>query len=445
MKILEPRYEILSQGEGMDGVYKQIELCGRTCYASSMKIDKDSAKPFVERMVGSNHLAMCEHGTIYLHVAYEEGFFVPESLLVKHYRENKYSKVMQIGSDYYITTNYRVIVENNWFEDLDYICEPTEWHEKRITVRFTTQIAVSREANRHRVDSVAEQSTRYCNYSKDKFGGEIAINKPKWVSEDDAVNPSSFDGGTFVDLSKNIGSYEHWSPVEKWWFANRVTYHIDAERNPTGSIVGRTSNNEERSYHKMEVSNNYSTAKLWGTSDKKVSKSSEKNKWKLTDSLKEKIVELAKKDAQDNVYMGNAFMNLRKMEVSKVAPNRAALIGKFNQSMNSGNMSAMKEVEKADKKWLCILFGIPYEAEFQGEGTGSAAHVYNECGEEVLTYTEGVGWQEKETKAESQVHSALKSTYYEAFCDARKALNSEQRTGGMNENIMSQDNFDMKA
>ena len=107
--------------------------------------------------------------------------------------------------------------------------------------------------------------------------------------------------------------------------------------------------------------------------------------------------------------MGNAFMNLRKMEVSKVAPNRAALIGKFNQSMNSGNMSAMKEVEKADKKWLCILFGIPYEAEFQGEGTGSAAHVYNECGEEVLTYTEGVGWQEKETKAESQVHSALKS------------------------------------
>ena len=106
---------------------------------------------------------------------------------------------------------------------------------------------------------------------------------------------------------------------------------------------------------------------------------------------------------------------------------------------------AKDHYDLADKKWLCILFGIPYEAEFQGEGTGSAAHVYNECGEEVLTYTEGVGWQEKETKAESQVHSALKSTYYEAFCDARKALNSEQRTGGMNENIMSQGNFDMKA
>ena len=48
--------------------------------------------------------------------------------------------------------------------------------------------------------------------------------------------------------------------------------------------------------------------------------------------------------------MGNTFMNLRKTEVSKVAPNRAALIGKFSQSMNSGNMSAMKEVEEADEK-----------------------------------------------------------------------------------------------
>ena len=233
--------------------------------------------------------------------------------------------------------------------------------------------------------------------------------------------------------------------ISVWWFANKVTYHIDAGRNPTGSIVGRTSNNEERSYYKMEVSNNYSTAKVWNTSNKNVSKSSKKNKWKLTDSLKEKIVDLAKKDAQDNVYMGNAFMNLRKTEVSKVAPNRAALIGKFSQSMNSGNMSAMKEVEEADKKWLCMLFGIPYEAKYQGTGTGSAIHVYNEAGEEVLTYTGGVGWQEKETKAESQVHSALKMTYYEAFSEARKALNSEEKTGSVGENIILQDNFDMKA
>ena len=143
----------------------------------------------------------------------------------------------------------------------------------------------------------------------------------------------------------------------------------------------------------MKVSNNYDTATLWGTWNKNVSKSSEKNKWKLTDSLKEKIVELAQKDAQDNVYMGKAFMNLRKKEVSKVAPDRAALIGKLSQSMASGNISAMNEVAEADKKWLCMLFGIPYEAKCKETGTGSAIHVYNEEGEEVLTYTGGVGWQ----------------------------------------------------
>ena len=83
---------------------------------------------------------------------------------------------------------------------------------------------------------------------------------------------------------------------------------------------------------------------------------------------REELLIWTKKDAQDNVYMGNAFMNLRKTEVSKVAPNRAALIGKFSQSMNSGNMSAMKEVEEADKKWLCMLFGIPYEANIREQG-----------------------------------------------------------------------------
>lgn len=195
----------------------------------------------------------------------------------------------------------------------------------------------------------------------------------------------------------------------------------------------------------MNISNAINTVSVSGSSISSAKKTSEKNKWKLTDSLKEKIVELAKKDAKNNIYMGNEFMNLRKAEVAKVAPNRAALIGKFNQSMNSGNMGDMKEIQEADKRWLCILFGIPYEAEYQGEGTGSAIHIYNEGGEEVLTYTQGVGWHEKETKAETSVHSALKSAYYEAYHDARKALNTGANVEITNENVVVQSNFDMKA
>lgn len=186
-------------------------------------------------------------------------------------------------------------------------------------------------------------------------------------------------------------------------------------------------------------------AKSHQTGIQKSGKTSSKKDWKLSDSLQEKITEYAREDAAQNVYMGNKFLALRKSEVAKVAPNRAALIGKFNQSMNSGNMGDMKKIQEADKRWLCILFGIPYEAEYQGEGTGSALHIYNEEGEEVLTYTQGVGWHEKETKAETGVHSALKLAYYEAYHDARKALNTGTNVEITNENVVVQSNFDMKA
>lgn len=186
-------------------------------------------------------------------------------------------------------------------------------------------------------------------------------------------------------------------------------------------------------------------AKSHQTGIQKSGKASSKKDWKLSDSLQEKITEYAREDAAKNVYMGNKFLALRKSEVAKVAPNRAALIGKFNQSMNSGNMGDMKKIQEADKRWLCILFGIPYEAEYQGEGTGSALHIFNEEGEEVLTYTQGVGWHEKETKAETGVHSALKLAYYEAYHDARKALNTGTNVDITNENVVVQSNFDMKA
>ena len=186
-------------------------------------------------------------------------------------------------------------------------------------------------------------------------------------------------------------------------------------------------------------------AKSHQTGIQKSGKASSKKDWRLSDSLQEKITEYAREDAAQNVYMGNKFLALRKSEVAKVAPNRAALIGKFNQSMSSGNMGDMKKIQEADKRWLCILFGIPYEAEYQGEGTGSALHIFNEEGEEVLTYTQGVGWHEKETKAETGVHSALKLAYYEAYHDARKALNTGTNVEITNENVVVQSNFDMKA
>ena len=142
--------------------------------------------------------------------------------------------------------------------------------------------------------------------------------------------------------------------------------------------------------------------------NQKTGKASSKKEWKLSDSLRERITEYAREDATHNVYMGNKFLALRKSEVAKVAPDRATLMGKVNQNM--------KEIREADERWLRLLFGEPYEAKFQS----GAVHVYDGNGDEILTYTAGVGWHEKESKAETQVHGALKAAYYDAFRAARQ-------------------------
>lgn len=148
MKLIKPSFEILpTTGD----IYKDIERVGRVCYKSEDKITDVSAIPFVNMIIGRKHTAMLEHGTVYLK------YTVADSLqwCVTHlqdFRINKYMKnpysVVTNGPDgpegyHCITTNYRVLVENGWLDDLQYQCEPTEYHEKRITVKFTCDRGVS--------------------------------------------------------------------------------------------------------------------------------------------------------------------------------------------------------------------------------------------------------------------------------------------------------------
>ena len=52
-----------------------------------------------------------------------------------------------------------------------------------LTVRFTCDRGVSHEIVRHRLAAHCQESTRYCNYSKDGFGGEITVIKPCFFTE----------------------------------------------------------------------------------------------------------------------------------------------------------------------------------------------------------------------------------------------------------------------
>lgn len=194
MKLIKPSFEIWEQPTGLEGVYKQIERVGRVCYKSEDKITEDSAKPFVDRMIKSGHGAMLEHGTVYLQffwagaVCQQCNQTAPNKLLDR-YAGNKYSIVHYHVNDVYVTTNLRVLVENNWLDDLKYICEPTEYHERRVTVHFVCDRGVSHEFVRHRVMSFAQESTRYCNYSKGKFGNGLTFIQPSWITLDKEITP----------------------------------------------------------------------------------------------------------------------------------------------------------------------------------------------------------------------------------------------------------------
>lgn len=167
MKLIKPFFEIIPQTD----LFKHIELCGRVCYKSEDRITDDSAEKFVNGLIKSGHTSVLEHGTIYLKtVRYidrrgqelgdklgltESDFSVPNDpgwiYDNKHYfhkyRNNPYSKLVNKSIDgidiHYITTNYRTLIANGWLDDLKFQCEPTQFHEKRITVKFVCDRGVS--------------------------------------------------------------------------------------------------------------------------------------------------------------------------------------------------------------------------------------------------------------------------------------------------------------
>ena len=194
MKLINSSFEIIEQKPGLEGIYKQIELAGRTCYKSESNITEDSAKSFVDRMIKSGHGAMLEHGTVYLKIPINIDEAV--NFIDDNFTWTKYHLAEEkTGNWWAITTNYRRIIECGLEHTLQYLCEPTEFHEKRVTVRFICPISISREFNRHRANSMAEQSTRYCNYSKDKFDNEITFIKPYWYDDADSYTKNEFDKG----------------------------------------------------------------------------------------------------------------------------------------------------------------------------------------------------------------------------------------------------------
>lgn len=170
MKIIDQSAEICkTHGYTIQDVYKDIERAARVSYKSEDKITEDSAEKMVWRLISMKHYSPLEFGTIYLELDDKDD--------AQKYIDNKYSRV---NGAYYVTTNYRVLIENNWLMDLKYLCKPTQYHTRRITAHIITNRAVSHELVRHRSLSFMQESQRYIAYDKGKFGSEITFIKPAW-------------------------------------------------------------------------------------------------------------------------------------------------------------------------------------------------------------------------------------------------------------------------
>lgn len=214
MRLVNSSFEILDSG-----VLSGREICeigGRVAYASGDKIRGGSCWEFVERMKSLGHLSVLEHYPIYLVVSddsYDSGgdWGILDS--------SPYVRVRRSGGYSYYSLNYRVIVENGLGGVMVYesgYCEGL--HERRVSVRLRCDIGVSREWNRHRSLSVTERSTRYCDLSKDKFGGEIGIVRPSEVDGDRLSGIFDEDGELFVGSKSLLRAYCH--TIDNMWHCN---------------------------------------------------------------------------------------------------------------------------------------------------------------------------------------------------------------------------------
>lgn len=198
MKFTEPQVEWWQQ----TSLAQHIARVGRICYKAKGKqpgkgMTEEEVEAFIqkrdeERCKGfweSGHRSMYRHGTCYFFLPSEKGF---PNYIWAYLNASPYIDYATKNHKVWISTNMQFLLEHkNMMDALNpYNVSEDEFIGKaqkyecegalvilRMTMVVTTQISTSRELNRTSPNSIAEQSTRYCNL-EEKGGVQIA--RPHW-------------------------------------------------------------------------------------------------------------------------------------------------------------------------------------------------------------------------------------------------------------------------
>lgn len=239
IKVVNPSVELWKQdGYTLDAIWKHIARCARVCYQSTPKNENEDAYEFLKRTIFkgkdvlnehltrkdilSMHLSCCEHATV--HLKYPKILNRACIQFAVRLRNNKYTRWVESDGYIYVTTNMRVILETS-IEELEFIdVEGFLHYYPRHTISFITDIGASRELNRHRVNSVSEESTRYCAYDKGKFGNGITVAKLPWIPDVDPEDEGHDytegffnDNEIFYDECIEEQYTDNWNAVD-WFF-----------------------------------------------------------------------------------------------------------------------------------------------------------------------------------------------------------------------------------
>ena len=217
MKLIKQSFEILEQKDySLIGIKKFIERCGRVCYKSEDKITDDSYEKFVNMLEKRDHTRPLEFGTVHLQMYISDFHKLRDTLCINNMWNDQWIKYHYVGNLTYVTTNYRyylAIIKVFPSVESDFDPQDDELYPKRYTVHFIINRGIMDEFRTHVGLSHLAESTRYCNYSKDKFGKELTFIKPSWLkfqgeqilSSEDNVDHDRYiaeidDDGTLSDF-----------------------------------------------------------------------------------------------------------------------------------------------------------------------------------------------------------------------------------------------------